>query len=301
MRNIEFLRTPEENFKDLPDFPYTPNYIENIGDCKDLRMAYIDEGQDNSEIVFLCLHGQPTWSFLYRKMIPEFINAGYRAIAPDLIGFGRSDKPINEDVYTFDFHRDLLINFVEKLDLKNIALVCQDWGGILGLTLPMDMANRFTRLIVMDTIFGTGDFHLGEGFYSWRDWNNSKPDMAIERLMKRSCPHLSDKECLAYKAPFPDVKYKACVRKFPNLVPDSPDDPGALISQKAREWFKNKWSGDAFMAIGMQDPVLTPSLMRSLRKFIRGCPEPLEIKEAGHFVQEWGDIVAKKALEIFNV
>lgn len=301
MRTIEFLRTPEENFRNLPDFPYKPKFIENMGDYKDLRMAYIDEGQNDSEIVFLCLHGQPTWSYLYRKMIPIFTNAGYRAIAPDLIGFGRSDKPIDEDMYTFDFHRKILIDFVEKLDLQNITLVCQDWGGILGLTLPMDMSDRFTRLIVMDTILGTGDFPLGDGFYSWRDWNNSKPDMAIDKLMKRSCPHLSEQECLAYMAPFPDVKYKAGVRTFPNLVPDKSEAPGALISQKAREWFMNEWSGDAFMAIGMQDPVLTPSLMRSLKKYIRNCPTPLKIDEAGHFVQEWGEIVAKKALEIFNL
>lgn len=301
MRTIEFLRTPEENFRNLPDFPYKPKFIENIGDWKDLRMAYIDEGQNDSELVFLCLHGQPTWSYLYRKMIPILIKPGYRVVAPDLMGFGRSDKPIDESVYTFDFHRNILIDFVEKLDLQNITLVCQDWGGILGLTLPMDMPNKFTRLLVMDTIFGTGDFPMGKGFLLWRDWNNSRPDMAIDRLMKRMCPHLSEQECLAYIAPFPDTNYKAGVRRFPNLVPDSPDAPGALISQNAREWFINEWSGDTFMAIGMQDPVLTPAMMDSLRKFIRNCPKPLEINEAGHFVQEWGEIIAKKALERFNL
>jgi pimeloyl-ACP methyl ester carboxylesterase len=153
----EILRTPKERFKDLPDFPYSPIYIEDLKGYEGLRMHYVDEGPRNAENVFLCLHGEPTWSYLYRKMIPEFTTAGHRAVVPDFFGFGRSDKPMAEDVYQFDFHRGSIFAFIENLDLKNIILVCQDWGGLLGLTLPMDMSDRITRLLIMNTTLGTGD------------------------------------------------------------------------------------------------------------------------------------------------
>ena len=159
---IEALRTPDERFAMLPAFPYTPHYIDTLPGYESLRMAYVDEGSSEDE-VFLCLHGEPSWSYLYRKMIPVFVGAGHRAVAPDLYGFGRSDKPVDDDVYTFDFHRNSLIRFIEHLDLKNITLVCQDWGGILGLTLPMDMPGRFKRLLVMNTGMPVGE-GMTEGF-----------------------------------------------------------------------------------------------------------------------------------------
>jgi pimeloyl-ACP methyl ester carboxylesterase len=263
-------------------------------------MHYIEEGPGDAEDVFLCLHGEPTWSYLYRKMIPIFTAVGNRCIAPDLFGFGRSDKPVEDGGYTFDFHRNSLISFIRLLDLKNITLVCQDWGGILGLTLPMEMPNRFSRLIIMNTTLGTGDVMLSEGFIVWRSWVGKNPDMAIGKLMKRSCPHLSEEECAAYDAPFPDARYKAGVRRFPQLVPDSIDSPGAAVSRRARDWLRNEWSGKSFMAIGMQDPVLGPAVMDELRKNIKGCPEPLQIQDGGHFVQEWGGEIATKALEVFR-
>jgi haloalkane dehalogenase len=264
-------------------------------------LHFIDEGPKDAKIVFLCLHGQPTWSYLYRKMIPIFVNAGYRAIAPDYYGFGKSDKPIEEKVYTFEFHRNMLIKFIKEIDLHNICLVCQDWGGLLGLTLPMDMNERFSRLLIMNTALGLGNISNAKGFLAWRKWNNEHPDLDPGRLLGRACPHLTEEEKAAYSAPFPDITYKAGVRTFPNLVPDRLDSPGAKISQRAKDYLQNWWDGDSFMAIGMQDPVLDAPIMRVLRKFIKGCPKPLRLREAGHFVQEWGDIVAKKALEHFNL
>ena len=165
--SIDALRTPEERFSLLPAFRYQPNYVDDLPGFEQLRMAYIDEGDRNSTEVFLCLHGEPAWSYLYRKMIPVFCGAGYRAIAPDLFGFGRSDKPIEELTYTFDFHRNSIIRLIEHLDLKNITLVCQDWGGILGLTIPMDMPERFKRLLVMNTAIPIGE-PLSEGFAKWK-------------------------------------------------------------------------------------------------------------------------------------
>jgi pimeloyl-ACP methyl ester carboxylesterase len=297
----EVLRTPAERFEELPDFPYSPNYLDDLPGYESLRMHYVDEGPRAAANVFLCLHGEPTWSYLYRKMIPVFTAAGHRVVAPDYFGFGRSDKPVPEDIYQFDFHRDALIALIAQLDISNLTIVCQDWGGLLGLTLPMDMPDRVSRLLIMNTALGTGDVKLSDGFVAWRRYVQETPDFDVGRLMKRSCPMLSDGEVAAYDAPFPDARYKAGVRRFPAMIPDHPQAPGAELSRRAREWLKTAWAGESFMAVGMQDPVLGPPVMKALRKLIQRCPEPFEIAAAGHFVQEWGDIVAKKALEVFGI
>ena len=293
------LRTPEDRFQDLPDFPYDPHYVDDLKGFEHLRMHYVDAGPRDADQVFLCLHGEPTWGYLYRKMIPVFTAAGHRVVAPDMFGFGRSDKPVDEAVYTFGFHRNALMAFIEKLNLKNITLVCQDWGGILGLTLPMDMSERFARLLVMNTTLGTGDVQLSQGFLDWRAWVRQNPDLAAGRLMKLTCPHLSAAECAAYDAPFPDSTYKAGVRRFPEMVPDRPDAPGAALSRVARDWLRRHWKGSVFMAVGTKDPVLGLPVMQALRNDIAGCPEPFEHPDAGHFVQEWGDDIAAKALSAF--
>ncbi|MHA2287238.1 MAG: haloalkane dehalogenase [Promethearchaeota archaeon] len=298
---MKVLRTPEERFENLPNFPYSPRYIEGLKGFESLRMHYIDEGSKDSDFTFLCLHGQPTWAYLYRKMIPIFLEAGYRVIAPDYFGFGRSDKPVEDEVYTFDFHRNSIIEFINHLQLENIILLAQDWGGLIGLTLPMEMPKRFSKLILMNTTLGTGEGVPSQGFKGFRDWVNKTPDMAVGRLMLRSTPGLTSEEMAAYDAPFPDITYKAGVRRFPNLLPTERDAPGAEISRKARDWFLKEWKGESFMAIGMQDPVLGPPVMQKLREMIPRCPTPLNLEDAGHFVQEWGDIVATKALEAFSL
>ena len=293
MRDI--LKTPSERFAALPGFPWPAHRRDDLPGFAGLSMAYLDEGA-NGAPVFLCLHGQPTWSYLYRRMVPYFLAAGGRAVAPDLFGFGRSDKPAEEAIYTFDFHRDSLLAFVRALDLTNITLVVQDWGGLLGLTLPMEMPERFSRLIVMNTALPTGEVPLPKGFLDWRAFSNSQPDMAIGRLLSRACPHLSPAEAAAYDAPYPDKSYKAGVRRFPNLVPEYPDSPGAATERAARDFWRHAWQGQSVMAIGMTDPVLGSPVMRALHRDIRGCPPPLEFADAGHFVQEWGDQVAPAAL-----
>lgn len=290
-------RTPDSRFAGLPGYPFTPRYIEFRG----MRMHYLDEGPREAATTFLCLHGQPSWSYLYRRMIPVFTAAGHRVIAPDFFGFGRSDKPIGEADYTFTFHRESLISLIDHLDLANLVLVCQDWGGLIGLTLPPDMPERFTRLLVMNTMLATGDEPLPKAFLEWRAFSNSRPDMAIGALLRRGCPHLSDAEAAAYDAPFPDATYKAGVRRFPNMVSDHPDADGAAISRRARQWWATEWTGDSFMAVGMKDPVLGPPVMARLRHLIRNCPPPMEITEGGHFVQEWGDPIARAALEAFRL
>ncbi|WP_226647453.1 haloalkane dehalogenase [Microbulbifer variabilis] len=299
--SIERLRTPEERFSLLPGFPYQPNYIDSLDGYDSMRMAYIDEGSSNAETTFLCLHGEPTWSYLYRKMIPVFVDAGHRVIAPDLFGFGRSDKPVDDKVYTFNFHRNSLIQLIEHLNLNNITLVCQDWGGLLGLTLPMDMPGRFTRLLVMNTAIAAGD-GASEGFYHWRNFSVSVPEIPVGGLVAndaRSEVNLLD--IVAYDAPFPDNRYKAGVRRFPSIVPVDPGMEGAELGLRARAFWSSTWEGDSFMAIGMRDAVLGEKVMTMLRSIIKNCPQPLKVEEAGHFVQEYGKEIAEKALAHFQL
>lgn len=275
-------------------------------------MAYIDErtgGLGMSPEVFLCLHGQPTWSYLYRRMIPVLLSSTTqdstpcrRIICPDLIGFGRSDKPTDESWYTFDNHRKSLLNLISTLNLSNITLVVQDWGGLLGLTLPHEKPWRFKRLIVMNTSLGTGVAPT-QGFLDWRDYSNKSPDMKIGQLMKRSCNHLTKAEVKAYDAPFPTGEYKAGVRRFPNLVPISKDMDGVGVSSEAAEFYRSKAQfkrEDIFMAVGMKDPVLGPPVMEKLSKMWRNGCYYYEVTEGGHFTQEWGADIAKVAIEVFE-
>ena len=292
---IEAVRTPDEHFATLPDYGFAPNYVETLTGYEGLRVHYLDEGPKDADRTFLCLHGQPTWSFLYRKMIPVFVESGARVICPDWLGFGRSDKPVEDDLYTFHFHRNMMVALVEALDLKNITLVCQDWGGILGLTIPMDMPERFERLIVMNTAIPVGQTP-GEGFEAWRAYNRTQPDMDVAALMQRATPILSAAEAAAYAAPFPDQTYKAGVRRFPELVMTDPDMDGVETAKRAAEWWSNDWRGKSFMAVGVQDPVLGPNQLQNLQATISGCPDPMMIEEAGHFVQEWGAPIARAAL-----
>jgi haloalkane dehalogenase len=292
---MQILRTPDERFAGLPGWPYAPRYVELGG----MRLHYVDEGPRDAAVTALCLHGQPTWSYLYRRMLPVFTGAGLRVVAPDFFGFGRSDKPDDDGWYSFERHRATLLAFVEALALTNVLLVVQDWGGLIGLTLPLNQPERYTRALVMNTGLGTGT--VTEGFVKWRAYANAHPDMDIGRLMQRGCPHLSDAEAAAYDAPFPDTRYKAGVRAFPNLVPDHDDAPGAAISREALAFWRNTWRGASFVAIGMQDPVLGEAAMRPLHAAIRGAAPPLEVAQAGHFVQEWGEPVARAALHHFGL
>lgn len=231
-------------------------------------------------------------------MIPILVARGHRVIVPDFLGFGLSDKPIDEAVYTFDFHRNTLLDLIGALDLRNIVLVVQDWGGLIGLTLPMAAPERFSGLLVMNTMLGTGDRPLNQGFLDWRAFSNRSPDIDIAKLMQRACPHITQAEAATYAAPFPDARYKAGVRRFPNLVPDRPDADGAALSRQARDFWRNAWTGRSLMAIGMKDPVLGPPVMRALHGDIRNCPPPLEIADGGHFLQEWGAPIAEAAVKV---
>jgi len=294
------LRTPDAAFADLPGYPWAPQYISDLPALAGLRMHYLDEGLRDAPITWLCLHGNPAWSYLYRHMIPVFLAAGHRVVAPDLIGFGQSDKPKKDGFHTFSWHRQALLEVVERLDLQRVALVVQDWGGLLGLTLPMAAPERYRHLLVMNTTLATGDAPLSVGFSAWREMCTKKPDFDVARLFARGNPQISEAECAAYNLPFPDVGHRAATRAFPALVPEHLDDDGAAVSREARTFWQHQWQGQSLMAIGQQDPVLGEPVMRALAAQIRGCPAPLLLADAGHFVQEHGAPIAHAALAQFS-
>ena len=298
------LRTPDAAFNSLPDYPWQPQYISDLPSLGGLRMHYLDEGADPANgprLTFLCLHGNPAWSYLYRKMMPAFLNAGHRVIAPDLIGFGKSDKPKKEAFHSFTTHRQILLELVERLDLHNVVLVVQDWGGLLGLTLPLAAPQRYRGLLVMNTLLACGDAPLPPGFLAWRTMCSKNPDFDVARLFARGNPSMAPSECAAYNAPFPDRGHKAALRAFPALVPEFEDSDGAAVSRQARDFFRTRWQGQTMMAVGAQDPVLGLPVMAQLRANIAGCSEPMVLSQAGHFVQESGAELAASAARFFTL
>ncbi|WP_395684927.1 tRNA adenosine(34) deaminase TadA [Caenimonas koreensis] len=294
------LRTPQKRFENLPGYPWKPHYVSDLPSLAGLRLHYLDEGRADAKRTWLCLHGNPAWSYLYRKMIPVFLEAGDRVVAPDMIGFGKSDKPKKDVAHSFSWHRQVLLEFVERLDLRNVILVVQDWGGILGLTLPMEAPGRYDGLLVMNTTLATGDAALSPGFLAWRAMCAKNPEFDVARLFARGNPQMSEAECAAYNAPFPDRGHRAALRMFPPMVPEHADSDGAAISQVAREFWSTQWAGRSFMAVGVQDPVLGPPAMQALRESIKGCPEPMLVEQGGHFVQEHGEEIARAAVGYFR-
>ena len=294
------LRTPDACFADVPDYPWQPNYLSDLPALAGLRLHYLDVGPADAHTTHLCLHGNPAWSYLYRKMIPAFTGAGHRVVAPDLIGFGKSDKPKKDGFHCFDFHRQVLLELVERLDLRNVVLVLQDWGGILGLTLPMDAPQRYRGLLVMNTTLATGELPLSPGFLAWRQWCAKNLEFDVGRLFARGNPQMTVPEWQAYNAPFPDRGHRAALRAFPPMVPEFADSPGAEVSRRAQAFWQHDWAGQTLMAIGQQDPVLGEPVMRALQTQIRGCSEVMLLPQGGHFVQEHGEPIAQRALQFFH-
>jgi pimeloyl-ACP methyl ester carboxylesterase len=300
MNVIAHLRTPDERFHNLPGYPWQPRYTSALPSLGGLRLHYLDEGPADAAVTWLCLHGNPAWSYLYRHMIPIFMAAGHRVVAPDMPGFGRSDKPIDRAQHTFSWHRSVLLEFVEALDLRGINLVVQDWGGLLGLTLPMAGPQRYRGLLIMNTELATAAAPLPAGFLQWRAMCRSKPDFGIGKLFARGNPQMSEAECAAYDAPFPTIEYRAATRAFPDMVPEHPDDDGVEASRLAAKFWSNEWSGTSMMAVGALDPVFTVEHMEKVRQGIRGCPAMHVVSEAGHFVQEHGKAIAGEAVRVLG-
>lgn len=300
MNVIPHLRTPDSCFDRLPGYPWTPHYIDTLPSLGGLRMHYLDEGPRDAPVTWLCLHGNPAWSYLYRLMIPMFLDAGHRVVAPDMPGFGKSDKPTEVGQHSFSWHRTVLLELIEWLNLRYVHLVVQDWGGLIGLTLPMAAPDRYRALLVMNTYLATAESALPAGFLQWRSMCRNKPDFSVGRLLARGNPQMSEAESAAYDAPFPDVTYRAATRAFPEMVPESADADGVAVSRQAAAFWQKDWQGRSLMAVGAQDPVFSPALMEQLRLQIRGCSEVMTIAEGGHFVQEHGGRIAQQAVALLS-
>lgn len=284
---MKALRTPDERFENLPGYPFEPHYLDvPDGEGGVLRMHYVDEGPRDGEVVLL-LHGEPSWSYLYRKMIPPLAAAGYRVVAPDLVGFGRSDKPSEKSDYTFQRHVDWLTSFLTQLDLRDVTYFGQDWGAVLGLRIVGEHPDWFARVIIGNGGLPTGDQGANEAFLNWQKFSQTSPMFDIGRIIQSATvATLPDEVVAAYDAPFPDDSYKAGARIFPTLVPTSPDDPAAPANRKA--WESLRQFGKPFLtAFSDSDPV-TRGGERALQKLIPGASgQPhVMIEGGGHFLQE---------------
>jgi len=284
---MKALRTPEERFANLPGYKFEPHYVDvPAGDGDTLRMHYIDEGPPDAAPI-LMLHGEPSWCYLYRKMIPVVTKAGHRAVAPDLIGFGRSDKPASRNDYTYQRHVAWMTAFVEALDLREITLVCQDWGGLIGLRVAAEHPDRFARIVAANTFLPTGDQPAGEAFLRWQNYSQTIPDFDSGWIVNSGCTtDLSDQIKDAYRAPFPDDSYKEGARIFPKLVPTSPEDPASGPNREAWKVL-SKWDKPFLCAFGDSDPI-TRGGERFFQQAVPGTKgQPhTTIAGGGHFIQE---------------
>ncbi|MEM9306387.1 MAG: haloalkane dehalogenase [Pseudomonadota bacterium] len=284
---MEFLRTPDERFYNLPDFDFAPCYL-NVDDTEGghLRMHYLDEGPPDAAPVLL-MHGEPSWCYLYRHMIPVFNAERYRALAPDLIGFGRSDKPVRRSSYTYQNHVTWMAEWVQKMDLMGVTLVCQDWGGLIGLRLVAQMPERFARLVVANTALPTGDQPLGAAFLGWRDYSQSVEDFNAGRIVYGgTSTKISPEEVAAYNAPFPDARFLAGAREFPMLVPGTPDDPAAAPNRVAWD-ILSRLDTPVLTVFGADDKIMAGA-DTVFQKRMPGAAgqDHAVLPNAGHFLQE---------------
>jgi haloalkane dehalogenase len=284
---MKILRTPDEQFSNLTDYPFDPNYVEiPDGDGGALRMHYVDEEPHDADPVLL-LHGEPSWSYLYRKMIPIITEAGHRAIAPDLVGFGRSDKPADRSDYTYQRHVDWAQAWLDRLDLQRITLVCQDWGGLIGLRLVANNPDRFARVVAANTGLPTGDTPISDAFLKWRKFSLEVPDFDVGAIIAMGCQNpLSENVAAAYNAPFPGDTYKAGARIFPSLVPITPDDPASPANRKAWEVLSN-YDKPFLTAFSDGDPITGggEGIFQKRVPGANGQPHTT-INGGGHFLQE---------------
>ncbi len=284
---MKALRTPDEQFENLPDYGFSPNYL-TVDDFEggQLRVHYLDEGPKDSDPILL-MHGEPSWSFLYRKMIPVLVAAGHRVIAPDLVGFGRSDKPDNREDYTYRRHIGWMQAVLDKLELTNITLVCQDWGGLIGLRLVTANTDRFARVVAANTMLPTGDHNPGEAFESWKKFSQEVPEFNSGGIIKgATTTELPQSVIDAYNAPYPEERYKEGARQFPTLVPVSTDNPETESNREAWKILA-AWEKPFLTAFSDSDPI-TAGGDKVMQKLIPGCQGQAHtvIKNGGHFLQE---------------
>ena len=284
---MKFLRTPDDRFVNLPGYAFAAHYVDvPSGDGGTLRMHYLDEGPRDGAIVLL-IHGEPSWSYLYRKMIPPLVEAGLRAVAPDLLGFGKSDKPAEREDYTYERHVAWVWSCIEQLSLRDITLVCQDWGSLIGLRVLAEHPEVFGRIVVGNGGLPTGDQKMPDAFLAWRKLSQEIPEFPVGSIVNGGCvTELPPEVVAAYDAPFPDETFKAGARQFPALVPASPDDPATAANRSAWEVLA-KWQKPVLTAFSDRDPI-TSGGEGILQRRIPGAAgqSHVTIQGAGHFLQE---------------
>ena len=301
---MKLLRTPDSQFLNLADYPYKPHYLD-INDRQadvSIRVHYIDEGEAASQPV-LMLHGEPSWSYLYRKMVGPFVDAGYRVVAPDLPGFGKSDKPSARTDYSYARHVAWMQDWLQAMDLNDIILICQDWGGLIGLRLVAAEPHRFARVVTSNTMLPTGDHDPGEAFKKWQSFSQEVPEFPTGKIINGgTVTELPDEVLAAYDAPFPDESYKEGARQFPLLVPTTPDNPESQANRdawKALMAFEKPW----LCAFGDSDPI-TGAAAPIIQKLVPGCQgQPhTTLRGGGHFIQEdCGEALARVVLDWLKV
>lgn len=299
---MNVLRTPDERFRDLPGYPFEAHYVDVVADgLEPLRMHYVDEGPRDGAVVLL-LHGEPSWSYLYRKMIPILSGAGHRVLAPDLIGFGKSDKPADRNDYTYARHVGWTADFLRRLSLASITLFCQDWGSLIGLRLAAEHPDLFDRLVVGNGGMPTGDQQLPEAFFAWRKLSQEIPEFPVGRFIDgATTTQLAPEIIGAYDAPFPDESYKAGARAFPALVPASPDDPAAPANRAAWQVLTT-WTKPVLTTFSDQDPITRGGdrVLQALIPGAKGQPH-VTIENGGHFLQEdKGEEIARVMIDFMN-
>ena len=291
----DFLRTDEACFAQVPDFPYTPHYVTVGG----LRIAFIDEGPQGAPTVLL-MHGEPAWSFLYRKMIPVLLQAGFRVIAPDLVGFGRSDKPTRAADYSYLNHVLWMTAWMEAMDLQQVTLFCQDWGSLIGLRLAAAAPQRFDRIVLANGGLPTGTAALPRAFKIWRAFARYSPWFPIGRIVKSGCVDgLTPQEVAAYDAPFPTRRHRLGARLFPSFVPTTPDDPERARNEAAWEVFK-RWERPFLTLFSNRDPVTRGGcrIWQTQVPGAQGQPHAIT-RGAGHFLQEDRGVEVAQAMAAF--
>ena len=279
---MEILRTPDERFEGLPGYAFTPRYETIEG----LRIHCVDEGPPDAPCIVM-LHGEPSWSYLYRHLIPTFVSAGFRALAPDLIGFGRSDKPARREEYTYARHVAWTAALLKARGVRGATLLCQDWGGLIGLRLAAENDELFSKIVAANTSLPTGEGHVPRAFKLWNAFSQLSPIFPVGRIVASGCVRpLSSAERAAYDAPFPSRKYQAGARQFPALVPVRPDQPGAAENRRAWEALR-EWKKPFLTAFGTRDPI-TRGADRWMQKQIPGAQGQAHthLHKAGHFLQE---------------
>ena len=299
---MDYLRTPDDRFNDLAGYPFQPNYL-MVDDTEGghLRVHYLDEGSRTADPVLL-MHGEPSWSYLYRKMIPILTAAGHRVIAPDMVGFGKSDKPTRRSDYTYQRHVDWMSSVLRQLDLQRITLVCQDWGGLIGLRLWAEMPGRFARIVIANTALPTGDQPMSKAFEAWQAYSQQTPDFNAGKIVFGGTVNkLTDREIAAYNAPFPDDNYKQGARQFPLLVPVNPNDPAAGPNRAAWQILRTL-DTPVLTLFGAEDKVMAGVEQTFQRALPGASGQPhLVLSGAGHFLQEdVGPEVARLTLDFID-